>query len=160
MNYWPGSVTVQISNKCYYALRALFVLARCHRVQRPVKIGNIATAQSIPKRFLEVILNELRQGGFVESHRGVNGGYLLAREPEAISVGEIICFVDGNLAPTDCAGTADGKPTDDLNCNRPYYDFWGMVSCRMDEIYHGTTLLNILEDWERRNQGRNLSYDI
>ncbi len=151
---------MQISNKCYYALRALFELARCHCVQRPVKIGSIATAQSIPKRFLEVILNELRQGGFVESHRGVNGGYVLAREPEAISVGEIICFVDGNLAPTDGVCANDGKKSGALNGNSPYYDFWGMVGRRMDEIYHGTSLRNILEDWERRNAGRNLSYDI
>jgi Rrf2 family transcriptional regulator, cysteine metabolism repressor len=151
---------VQISNKCYYALRALFELARRHRDQRPIKIANIASAQSIPKRFLEVILNELRQGGFVESRRGVDGGYLLAREPEAISVGEVVCFVDGNLAPVDCAGTAGEENSRDLNNVSPYFDFWSMVSRRMDEIYNGTSLSNIIEDWERRNADQNLSYDI
>lgn len=151
---------MQISNKCYYALRALFELARRHRDQGPVKIANIATAQSIPKRFLEVILNELRQGGFVESRRGVDGGYLLAREPETISVGEIVCFVDGNLAPVECVGTDEADTSGNLNHVSPYYDFWGMVSRRMDEIYNGTSLRNIIEDWERRNADRNPSYDI
>ena len=151
---------MQISNKCYYALRAVFELARRYRDQRPIKIANIASAQSIPKRFLEVILNELRQGGFVESRRGVDGGYLLARDPHEISVGEIIRFVDGNLAPVDCVSTSGGETSCDLNFNCPYYDFWGRVSEKMDEIYHGTSLMDIIGDWERRNAGRNLIYDI
>lgn len=151
---------MQISNKCYYALRALFELARRYRDQRPIKIANIASAQSIPKRFLEVILNELRQGGFVESRRGVDGGYLLAREPDDISVGEIIRFVDGNLAPVDCVSTDGSETNCDLNYNCPYYDFWNRVGSEMDRIYHGTSLSDILEDWERRNAGRNLTYDI
>ena len=151
---------MQISNKCFYALRALFELARLHRDQRPVKIANIAAAQSIPKRFLEVILNELRQGGFVESRRGVDGGYFLARDPDAISVGEIVCFVDGNLAPVDFASPAGEENSSDINHASPYFDFWSMVSTRMDEIYNGTSLRKIIEDWERRNADRNLSYDI
>jgi len=138
----------------------VFELARRFRDQRPIKIANIASAQSIPKRFLEVILNELRQGGFVESRRGVDGGYLLARDPQQISVGEIIRFVDGNLAPVDCVSSTEGEVACELNVNCPYYDFWGRVSRKMDEIYLGTSLLNILEDWERRNAGRNLIYDI
>ena len=151
---------MQISNKCYYALRALFELARRYREQRPVKIAAIASAQSIPKRFLEVILNELRQGSFVESRRGVDGGYLLARDPEEITVGEIICFVDGNLAPVDCVSTNGSDTSCELNFQCPYHDFWGRVSRKMDEIYHGTSLRDILGDWEKRNADRNLMYDI
>ncbi|MBW7997747.1 MAG: Rrf2 family transcriptional regulator [Candidatus Glassbacteria bacterium] len=151
---------MQISNKCCYALRALFELSRRYSDQRPIKIATVASAQSIPKRFLEVILNELRQGGFVESRRGVDGGYLLAREPEDISVGEIIRFVDGNLAPVNCDSTANGETSSELNYNHPYYDFWLRVSVRMDEIYHGTSLSDIIGDWDRRNAERNLSYDI
>ncbi|MBI1291307.1 Rrf2 family transcriptional regulator [bacterium] len=89
-----------LSQKCQYALRAVLELAR-QRDQRPLRIGDIATAQSIPTRFLEVILNELRQGGFVESRRGKEGGYLLARNPAQLTVGEVIRFVEGPLRPAD-----------------------------------------------------------
>ncbi len=67
-----------VSQKSQYALRAVFELAR-RNGGLPVKIADIAEAQAIPQRFLEVIMNQLKQGGFVESRRGKRGGYLLAR---------------------------------------------------------------------------------
>ena len=76
-----------VSQKCQYAIRATFELAR-RNGRGPIKIGEIAEAQAIPVRFLEVILNQLRQGGFVQSRRGAGGCYLV-RQPEEIKVGEI-----------------------------------------------------------------------
>lgn len=98
-----------LSSKCHYAVRALLELAQRDHLGRPVRINEIAEAQSIPLRFLEVILNELRQGGFTESRRGKEGGYLLARAPREISVGAVIRFVEGPLSPADPtrAGTPD-----------------------------------------------------
>ncbi|MFH1071669.1 MAG: Rrf2 family transcriptional regulator [Candidatus Glassbacteria bacterium] len=151
---------MQISNKCYYALRAVFDLAGNYSSERPIKIAFIAARQSIPKRFLEVILNELRQGGFVESRRGVEGGYLLARKPETITIGEIIRFVDGDIAPVSCVGPDPAKVSCDLNFNCPYYDFWGRVRQAMDKVYEGTSLADILEGWQKRNAGINMSYEI
>ena len=83
-----------VTQKCQYALRGLFELAR-QGGQKPVKIAQIAELQGIPFRFLEVILGQLKQGGFVESRRGTDGGYLLARRPDAISVGAVVRFIDG-----------------------------------------------------------------
>src|SRR6185437_17038957 len=77
-----------------YALRAIFDLAT-QQPGEPVKIAGIAKRQRIPQKFLELILASLKQGGFVESRRGAEGGYLLARPADAITVGEVLRFVEG-----------------------------------------------------------------
>jgi Rrf2 family protein len=78
----------------------VYELAR-QRDAGPLRIGDIAAAQSIPARFLEVILNELRQGGFVESRRGKEGGYRLLRDRATLTVGDVIRFVEGPLRPAE-----------------------------------------------------------
>src|SRR5215510_1848274 len=83
-----------ISVKGEYALQALFDLA-AQRLGEPVKIADIARRQKIPQKFLELILSGLKQGGFVESRRGAEGGYLLARPAESIMVGEVLRYVEG-----------------------------------------------------------------
>ncbi len=85
-----------ISKKCLYALRAVFELALRNSVE-PIKIRTIADSQAIPIRFLEVILNQLKHAGYVESMRGKQGGYILAFKPEEITVGEIIAAVQGPI---------------------------------------------------------------
>ncbi len=90
-----------ISQKAKYALRALVALARA-RPDQPVMIGEIAEAQRIPRKFLELILLELKYHGIVASRRGKAGGYLLLRAPENITFGEILRIIDGPVAPLPC----------------------------------------------------------
>ena len=90
-----------ISKKSKYALRALFALARRYN-QQPVLIADLAQHQRIPRKFLELILLELRHQGMLGSKKGKGGGYFLARAPSTISVGEIIRALDGPLAPVPC----------------------------------------------------------
>jgi len=95
----------QISKKSGYAIRGLLELA-LRGDKEPVNVRTLAQSQDIPTRFLEVILNELKQGGFVLSIRGKTGGYRLAREAENITVGQIIQFLDRNMKAHDAtAGT-------------------------------------------------------
>ena len=84
-----------ISKKSNYAIRALFELA-LRPISEAVNVRSLAKAQDIPTRFLEVILNELKQGGFVLSVRGKSGGYLLSKPPKDISIGQIIQFLEQN----------------------------------------------------------------
>ena len=93
---------MRISAKTDYALRAAIELAALG-TSDPVKGEAIATAQDIPLRFLENILGDLRNAGIVESRRGVDGGYLLARPPQEIKLADVIRAVDGPLA--NVAGT-------------------------------------------------------
>lgn len=84
-----------------YALRALVVLGMNY--QKPVvSIQAISNQQNIPKRFLEHILNDLRLGGVVESKRGINGGYRLAKNPDQITLAMVIRHIEGPLAPVGC----------------------------------------------------------
>jgi len=83
----------QISQKSRYAIRALLQLALLDS-REPVGVKKLADAQDIPSRFLEVILSELRQGGFVLSVRGKRGGYMLAHQPRQVTIGQIIRFVE------------------------------------------------------------------
>src|SRR5438270_3782378 len=85
---------MNISVKGEYALQAIFDLA-LQPAGEPVRIADIARRQKIPQKFLELILASLKQGGFVESRRGAEGGYLLARTPESLTVGEVIRHIDG-----------------------------------------------------------------
>src|SRR6202023_3503631 len=85
---------MNISVKGEYALHALFDLA-LQKPGEPIKIADIARRQKIPQKFLELILAGLKHGGFVESRRGAEGGYLLSRAPDGITVGEVLRYVEG-----------------------------------------------------------------
>jgi Rrf2 family cysteine metabolism transcriptional repressor len=92
-----------ITQKSQYALRATLELA-VRFGQGPTSIGEIAKAQAIPARFLEAILAQLKRAGLVESRRGNEGGYVLARQPARVSVGDVLRVVQGTLAAPDSAG--------------------------------------------------------
>src|SRR5450755_3926692 len=85
---------MNVSVKTEYALAAILDLAMQPEGE-PVKIADIARRQRIPQKFLELILSSLKQGGFVESRRGAEGGYRLARAAGQISVAEVVRFSEG-----------------------------------------------------------------
>ena len=91
-----------LSKKAKYGLRALYALTRKYR-QGPVLISDLAQHEAIPKKFLEIILLELRNRGIVASRKGKGGGYFLSQPPDKITVGSIVRFIDGPLAPLPCA---------------------------------------------------------
>lgn len=90
-----------LSSKAKYALRAMLVLARAPRGE-PMTIGAISAAAAIPKKFLELILLDLKRRGLIHSQRGRHGGYSLSRPARAISFGEILREIDGPLAVVPC----------------------------------------------------------
>ena len=92
---------MRLSQRGEYALRALLVLGMNHGPE-VVRIRDIAQQQNIPRRFLEQILNDLKSAGFVQSRRGVAGGYRLQRDPAEISLADIIRHLEGPLAPVGC----------------------------------------------------------
>ena len=106
-----------ISKKSKYGLRALLVLAQ-HHGQGPVLIADLARDARIPKKFLELILLELKNKGILASKKGKGGGYMLAREPMAISVGEVIRTLDGSLAPVPCVSQTAYRKCDECEDER------------------------------------------
>ena len=93
---------MKITYKGDYALKTVLDLA-LHYNQGLVNIHDLAGRADIPVKFLEQILLDLKKGGFVESKRGINGGYFLARPPEEIKIGDVVRFIDGPIEPIPCA---------------------------------------------------------
>jgi len=127
-----------VSQKCQYALRAVFELAKRHG-RGPTKIADIARAQAIPARFLEVILSQLKRGGFVESRRGKQGGYYLAGLPEAFTVGKVIRFMQGPIGPVACV-TGDPGSECPLQGECVFLPMWEKVGSAIAGVYDTTTL--------------------
>jgi Rrf2 family protein len=92
-----------LSSKAKYALRALLHLAENASSGSWLQIGEMAEQEQVSRKFLEAIFVQLRDQGIVESRRGAQGGYRLAREPDVISVADVIRILDGPLALTPCA---------------------------------------------------------
>jgi Rrf2 family protein len=92
-----------ITQKMKYALKAMMVLADERAGQdRALRIEEIAQQSGAPKRFLEHILLDLRNAGFIASIRGRNGGYLLIKDPAAVPLSELLRLIDGPIAPLAC----------------------------------------------------------
>lgn len=97
--------------KAKYALRALATLALNGPGQ--LQARRIAEDAAVPGKFLEAILVDLRNAGLVESRRGILGGHRLARDPETITLGEVVRVVDGPIAPIRCASVTAYRPCED-----------------------------------------------
>lgn len=139
-----------ISQKAKYAMRALVALARV-APGTSLMIGEIAENQSIPKKFLEQILLDLKREGIVTSRRGKTGGYLMQRAPEEVSFGEILRLIDGPLAPLPCLSkVAYHRCADCSNesaCEIRHV--FAKVAEATRDILDGTTLADSLRDTDR-----------
>ncbi len=134
-----------ITQKCHYALRAVFELSM-NAGNGPLKIGDIARQQQIPSRFLEVILNELKQGGFVYSKRGKEGGYMLSKEPSQVSVGDIIRFVEGSISPVD----EQHMKSSESGSSEVFVPIWTSAEEMLKTLYDETSFAKLVEDEIKR----------
>jgi Rrf2 family transcriptional regulator, cysteine metabolism repressor len=141
---------MDISVKAQYALEALFDLA-VQSPGEPVKIADIAKRQKIPQKFLELILANLKQGGFVQSKRGAEGGYLLARRPEQITVGDVLSYVESR---PENGALARGGP------DSPFGPMWVRVARAVSEIVDRTSLADLAREWTERRADAVPNWDI
>ena len=132
---------MRVSAKADYAIRAMVELASTASEERPAKGELIAAAQLIPVRFLENILGEARVHGLVHSRRGTEGGYWLAREPDEITLAEIIRAVEGPLA------TVRGEAVDALEfpgAAAPLRQVWLALRANIRQILETVTLADVV----------------
>ena len=125
---------MNISVKGEYALQAIFDLASQPQGE-PVKIADIARRQKIPQKFLELILASLKQGGFVESRRGADGGYRLSRPADQITVGEVLKFVENNKRARRSPATA-------------FSELWQSVDDSVSAILDHTSFAELVRRWQ------------
>lgn len=137
---------MNISVKSEYALLALFDLA-LQPSGEPVKIADIARRQKIPQKFLELILAGLKQGGFVESRRGAEGGYRLARPADQISVGQALRFMEEAKSPKRVSQGA-------------FADLWKRVDAAAGSILDQTTFAELARRWKESQRRYVANWDI
>jgi Rrf2 family protein len=131
---------VRVSAKTDYAIRAALELAAAED-ERPVKGERIATAQAIPLRFLENILMQLRHAGLVESRRGAEGGYRLAKPAADVTLADVIRAIDGPLA-----GVSGSRP-ETLGFDgvaEPMRDVWIAVRAALRGVLEQVTLADVV----------------
>ncbi|MCY2962210.1 MAG: Rrf2 family transcriptional regulator, partial [Planctomycetota bacterium] len=134
---------MKLSRKSDYALRALFTLV-ANGNKGPVPVREIAEINDIPRRFLEQIMLDLKSQGWVESVAGRDGGFLLAKPATEITMGQVVRFFDGILAPISCVSTSHYEPcSQEVRCRfrRIMLDIRNYVSRLMDQA----TLAQVFE---------------
>ena len=124
-----------LSKKAKYGLKAMLRLAREYG-RGPLLIADLAAEESIPKKFLEFILLELKQQGMLESKKGKGGGYFLAQRPEEISVGRVLRALDGSLTLVGCVGDPQAK-----TCTECGDSGTCRIRALMDEVNEATTTI-------------------
>src|SRR3954470_13015355 len=131
---------MRVSAKTDYALRAVVELASSGDGTTPVKGERLATSQGIPLRFLENILLQLRHAGLIDSRRGAEGGYRLARPAEDIALADVIRAIDGPLA-----GVGGQRPEtlDFQGSAEPLKDVWVAVRASLRSVLEQVTIADI-----------------
>ena len=145
---------MKITYRGDYALKAVLDLA-LHE-GNVVTIHELAERAQIPFKFLEQVLLDLKKGGFVESRRGKVGGYLLAKPPAEIKVGDIVRFIDGPIEPIACVEKGYTGCTDIYKC--VFRPIWREVSKPTSDIVDNITFEDLVK--KAQTDKRALVYQI
>ena len=152
-----------LTNKTKYALHALTHLAEAAG-RGPVLIAELAREERIPKKFLERILLDLKTRGILRSQKGKGGGYLLARPASEISLGDILRFMDGPLAPVSCVSQTAYAPcrecSDEATCG--IRSVMKEVRDAISDVVDATTLADLVQRSKAARSARadHLDYEI
>jgi len=134
---------MRFSTREQYGLRAMVELADRFG-QGPVSLAEVARAQDISLPYLEQVIRRLRQAGLLLSSRGVHGGYVLARPPQAITIGEVLRVLEGSLIPIKCVSDEACSP-----CKREAYcatrTVWQLVRDRLVQALDNLTLADLCQ---------------
>lgn len=135
----------KISTKTRYGLRALLEMSK-HEQKKPVKLLDISKNQKISFKYLELIFNLLKNNNIVRSKRGANGGYILVKKPENLSLYEIITAINGPLNIADCIM----NPEICLNALKcPANTLWNELQENISEFFKSKTLKDVISSKER-----------
>lgn len=149
---------MKISTKGDYATRALQELSM-HYNEGPLRIEEIAQRQDIPVRYLEQLLLILKRAGYLESKRGVRGGYYLAKSPHLITLGEIIRLMEGPPAPIFCVDpSSQEKCTVEKICG--FQGIWVEIRDTIAHILDNVTFEEIGRRARLRIASKSVSYHI
>jgi Rrf2 family protein len=147
---------MRLSTKGRYGLKAMFELA-LNESNGPVPLKHIAQKRNISEQYLEQIFASLRKAELVKSIRGAQGGYLLGRTPDKITVGDIIVVLEGPVAPSECV-------LDSENCQNAEECVtkvvWEKIKTSIEEVIDSITLQDMIDDHMKNQNKDNFNYII
>lgn len=132
---------LRFSLRTEYGLRALMELGR-RLGEGPIPAREIARNQDIPLRFLEHQLAALHKAGLVQSYRGAGGGCSLARDPDRITVAEVIEVLEGPLSAMFCLDPHDESCPQTHHCG--LQELWSRVEAAVRDVFVETTLSDLI----------------
>lgn len=143
---------MRLSTRGYYGLKAMFDLAQ-HYGPNPITLKSVAQRQRLSEHYLEQLMSMLRKVGLVKSFRGSQGGYILAREPSQITVGEIVRALEGPIAPVYCVNEEEPG-----GCDESEYcitrTVWVKVRDGIVEILDSISLGDLCREAEEAKRAR------
>ena len=138
---------MRISTKGHYGVQAMFELAQ-HYGTGPVSLRAIAERQVISEHYLEQLIAGLRKAGLVSSVRGAQGGYILARDPADIKVGDIVRVLEGPIAPVECVNDNETE-----HCLRSEFcitrGVWEKVKDSIEDVLDSISLADMCREAEK-----------
>jgi len=138
------------SSRSHYGVRAMLELA-IRSGEGPVHLETLAEVQRLPERYLAKIVQDLRRGGLIRSVRGAGGGYMLARDPSAIKLVEVVRCLDGSVAPTACV---DDPQLCQNAPNCVAREVWMQVNGAIVAVLESVTLQDMVERHARKAKAR------
>ncbi|MBI3595503.1 MAG: Rrf2 family transcriptional regulator [Nitrospirae bacterium] len=152
---------MRFSAKAEYGVWALLELA-LNEGRGPLQVRTISKRHQIPLRFLEQVMSVLKNGGFVESIRGAQGGYLLARSPKEITLAEIVQSIEGSLSPMICISEGEDKqclqPTEPPGC--VLKEVWSEVRNAILTVLNRQTLQELAERYRAAEHHKTMMFHI
>ena len=140
---------MRISTKGRYGLRAAIDVA-VNGGRQAVPISEIAERQQLSESYLEQLMGKLRKADIVKSVRGAQGGYILAKQPSEISVGDILRSLEGDLRPVDCLAIKDDKKCSNGEvCATKFV--WEKINESINDTVDGISLQDILDQNLKKN---------
>lgn len=145
---------MKLSTKGKYGLKAIFELS-LHANEGPMPLNMIASRQKIPEQYLEQIFSTLKKSKLITSVRGAQGGYLLNKKPEEITVGDVLTILEGPVALSQCI-IDEGACENSNDCSTRLV--WEKLKKGIEDVLHSITLQDMIDDYNSKNNVR--EFDI
>jgi Rrf2 family protein len=139
---------LQVTKRGDYGVLAVYHIAKYSAADTFMPIDEIAARSHVPRPYLSKILQDLCRGGILASRRGFGGGFVLGRQPEQITLADILECVAGKHALLDCTGNSDGCPRMEDCLALP---FWCEIQNVLDDLIAGVTIADLIKPERRRD---------
>lgn len=137
---------MRFSTRGRYGVQIMVDLAK-HSDEGPISLKSVADRQKLSEHYLEQLVPELRKAGLVKSVRGAQGGYILAKKPESINIGDVIRVLEGPIAPVECT-----NQTGSDCCEKTSFcvtrEVWVKVRDSINDVVDSISLADLISDNE------------